>query len=259
MLSVVGQASCSVSARSRQGGWRCCHRFGATVSEACRAAPEKAAFSVPCVHGWLRVRGHSLLPLGSGVKEGTWGMAGRGAWQHRVAGRHLPPYFSCIFSRMGTIMSNFGRLAGSSFMQIFISLQMWGDMPGGMVGRSPSRATWERRRAGQDQKPEPSPASERQSPSYLWEESEWALLQWGPCLASPPRCLLRPRSALADLEWCALPSPLLTFMPISMLDKSANGTSRVTSSHSSTAKLHMSAERLLISSGFFCKAVGNPA
>lgn len=48
-------------------------------------------------------------------------------------------------------------------------------------------------------------------------------------------------------------------MPISMLDRSANGTSRVTSSHSSTAKLHMSAERLLISSGFFCKAAGKPA
>lgn len=91
-------------------------------------------------------------------------MARRGAWQRRVAGRHLPPYFSCIFSRMGTIMSNLGRLAGSSFMQIFISLQMWGDMPGGMVGRSPSRATWERRRAGQNQKPEPSPALEEAEP-----------------------------------------------------------------------------------------------
>ena len=77
---------------------------------------------------------------------------GREAWQRRVAGRHLPLYFSCIFSRMGTIMSNLGRLAGSSFMQIFISLQMCGDMPGGMVGRSPSSATWEHGRAGQDQK-----------------------------------------------------------------------------------------------------------
>lgn len=38
-------------------------------------------------------------------------------------------------------MSNLGLLAGSSFMQIFISLQMWGEMPGGMVGRRPSRAT----------------------------------------------------------------------------------------------------------------------
>lgn len=75
MLCVVGQA-CSVSARSCQGGWMCCHRCGATVSEACRAAPEKAALSVPCVRGWLRVRGHSLLPLGSGVKEGTWGWRG---------------------------------------------------------------------------------------------------------------------------------------------------------------------------------------
>lgn len=39
-------------------------------------------------------------------------------------------------------MSNLGLLAGSSFMQILISLQMWGDMPGGMVGRRPSRATY---------------------------------------------------------------------------------------------------------------------
>lgn len=51
-------------------------------------------------------------------------------------------YLSCIFSRMGTIMSNLGLLAGSSFMQILISLQMWGEMPGGMVGRRPSSATW---------------------------------------------------------------------------------------------------------------------
>lgn len=51
------------------------------------------------------------------------------------------------------------------------------------------------------------------------------------------------------------PPPKLTFMPISMLERSANGTSRVTSSQRSTAKLHMSAERRLISSAFFCRAV----
>lgn len=92
-------------------------------------------------------------------------MAGREAWQRQVVGRRLPPYFSCIFSRMGTIMSNLGRLAGSSFMQIFISLHMCGDMPGGMVGRSPSSATWEQGRAGRDQKPVPSPACDRQTHS----------------------------------------------------------------------------------------------
>lgn len=106
-------------------------------------------------------------------------MAGREAWQHQLAGKQPPLYFSCIFSRMGTIMSNLGRLAGSSFMQIFISLQMCGDMPGGMVGRSPSSATWEHRRAGQDQKSGPSPAFDRQSPYLLW----WALLGW-PCPCS---------------------------------------------------------------------------
>lgn len=47
------------------------------------------------------------------------------------------------------------------------------------------------------------------------------------------------------------PESPLTFMPISMLERSANGTSRVTSSHNSTAKLHISAERRLISSAFF--------
>lgn len=46
----------------------------------------------------------------------------------------------------------------------------------------------------------------------------------------------------------------LTFMPISMLERSAKGTSLVTSSHSNTAKLHMSADLLLMSSGFFCSA-----
>lgn len=114
--------------------------MGATEPKACRAAPGKAASSVPCVHGWLRVRGQPLLPLSSGVK-GTWRWGGRehGSVRHR-GGASL--YLSCIFSRMGTIMSNFGRLAGSSFMQIFISLQMCGEMPGGMVGRSPSSATW---------------------------------------------------------------------------------------------------------------------
>lgn len=43
-------------------------------------------------------------------------------------------------------------------------------------------------------------------------------------------------------------------MPISMCERSAKGTSLVTSSHSNTAKLHMSADRRLMSSGFFCKA-----
>ena len=50
---------------------------------------------------------------------------------------------------------------------------------------------------------------------------------------------------------------IFTFMPISMLERSAKGTSLVTSSHSSTAKLHMSAERRLMSSGFFCRADGH--
>ena len=45
---------------------------------------------------------------------------------------------------MGTIMSNLGLLAGSSFMQSLMSLQMWGEIPGGIVGRRPSRATWEK-------------------------------------------------------------------------------------------------------------------
>lgn len=43
-------------------------------------------------------------------------------------------------------------------------------------------------------------------------------------------------------------------MPISMWERSAKGTSRVTSSQSNTAKLHMSADLLLMSSGLFCNA-----
>lgn len=50
-------------------------------------------------------------------------------------------HLSCIFSRIGTIMSNLGLFAGSSFMHIFMSLQMCGDMPGGIVGLKPSKAT----------------------------------------------------------------------------------------------------------------------
>lgn len=38
-------------------------------------------------------------------------------------------------------MSNFGLLAGSSFMQIFMSLQMCGEIPGGIVGLKPSKET----------------------------------------------------------------------------------------------------------------------
>ena len=47
-----------------------------------------------------------------------------------------------------------------------------------------------------------------------------------------------------------------TFMPISIGDMSAKGTSRVASSHISTAKLHMSAARRLISDGFLFSAKG---
>lgn len=39
-------------------------------------------------------------------------------------------------------MSNLGLFAGSSFMQIFMSLQMWGEMPGGIVGLNPSKETY---------------------------------------------------------------------------------------------------------------------
>lgn len=51
----------------------------------------------------------------------------------------------------------------------------------------------------------------------------------------------------------------LTFMPISMCERSAKGTSLVTSSQSNTAKLHMSADLLLMSSGLFCKAENKKA
>lgn len=47
---------------------------------------------------------------------------------------------------------------------------------------------------------------------------------------------------------------MLAFMPISMGERWAKGTSLVTSSHRSTAKLHMSADLLLMSSGRFWRA-----
>ena len=46
----------------------------------------------------------------------------------------------------------------------------------------------------------------------------------------------------------------LTFMPTSMEESSAKGTSLVSSSHRRMAKLHMSAARVLMSSGRRCKA-----
>lgn len=47
-----------------------------------------------------------------------------------------------IFSRMGMIMSNLGRFAGSSFMQILTSRVMCCEVPGGIFTRSPSVATF---------------------------------------------------------------------------------------------------------------------
>lgn len=47
----------------------------------------------------------------------------------------------------------------------------------------------------------------------------------------------------------------ITFMPTSMAESSAKGTSLVSSSHSRIAKLHISAARVLISSGRLCSAV----
>ena len=46
-----------------------------------------------------------------------------------------------------------------------------------------------------------------------------------------------------------------TFMPISIADRSEKGTSRVSISYNIIEKLHMSAARTLISSGFLCSAV----
>jgi len=138
-------------------------------------------------------------------------------------------HLSCIFSKMGTIMSNLGLLAGSSFMQSLISLQMWGEIPGGMVGRRPSRATWAMREI------------EYRKPRNPFTYGCCAL---GTGLSS--HCGLVDRRGKYDA--------LLTFMPISMCERSAKGTSRVTSSHSNTAKLHMSADLLLMSSGLFCSA-----
>lgn len=55
-------------------------------------------------------------------------------------------HLSCIFSKIGTIMSNLGLFAGSSFMHIFMSLQMCGEMPGGIMGLKPSKATYNKRK-----------------------------------------------------------------------------------------------------------------
>lgn len=63
-----------------------------------------------------------------------------------------------------------------------------------------------------------------------------------------------PKKTEETLHYQLTITALQTFIPISMFDKWAKGTSLVTSSHSRMAKLHMSADRRLISSGFFCRA-----
>lgn len=116
-----------------------------------RVASDKALSPFPC---GATVAG---LGAGEGPRLGSTVTGGRGGSPRPAAlgscppttcpdtsgvqARTCQPYLSCIFSRMGTIMSNLGRFAGSSFMQIFISLHTWGEMPGGMVGRRPSSAT----------------------------------------------------------------------------------------------------------------------
>ena len=47
-----------------------------------------------------------------------------------------------ILSNMGMIMSKRGRFPGSSFMQILMSLDMCGEIPGGILMRRPSSATF---------------------------------------------------------------------------------------------------------------------
>lgn len=135
-------------------------------------------------------------------------------------------------------MSNLGRLAGSSFMQIFMSLHTWGEMPGGIVGRRPSRATCKYREEQGGSQNLIVMGREANSPQ------ERITIRG----KSPASCQPSPNTSVY--------SCVLTFIPISMLERSAKGTSRVTSSHRSTAKLHMSAERLFVSSGFFCRAGG---
>lgn len=57
-----------------------------------------------------------------------------GCWHHYA--------FDFIFSKMGIIISKRGRFAASSFMHIFIIRDMWWEIPGGILMRRPSSATW---------------------------------------------------------------------------------------------------------------------
>lgn len=52
---------------------------------------------------------------------------------------HLQNYLF-ILSKIGTIISNVGRLPGSSFMQIVINFEKYDDVPGGTFNRKPSVA-----------------------------------------------------------------------------------------------------------------------
>ena len=57
-------------------------------------------------------------------------------------GRQNCQAFDFIFSKIGIIISKRGLFAGSSFMQIFTIRDMWCEIPGGILMRRPSSATW---------------------------------------------------------------------------------------------------------------------
>lgn len=117
-------------------------------------------------------------------------------------------------------MSNDGRFPGSSFIQILINLARCGEIPGGMLTRSSSNAICNK---------------------YCIDH--WfALIIKNLCACACAR---------------AYRSTQFTFIPHSMGERSAKGTSLVASSHKRTAKLHMSLASKLISEDLLLRASGD--
>lgn len=153
---------------------------------------------------------------------------------------------------MGIIMSNLGRFPGSSLLQILTSRAMWEEIPGGSDNRRPSMAIFSIDFIFKIQN-----YTIKQISYYCWWYVLFLFLHidnaWNIYLTQVRNIFF------FKYQWFQYVSyssnyPVLTFIPVSMGDNSACGTSLVSSSHSSTAKLHMSAAFRLMSSGRLWRA-----
>lgn len=155
---------------------------------------------------------------------------------------------------MGIIMSNLGRFPGSSLLQILTSRAMWEEIPGGSDNRKPSMAIFSIDFIFKIQN-----YTIKQISYYCWWYVLFLFLHidnaWNIYLTQARNIFFFKYQWFQYVSYSSnYPVHVLTFIPVSMGDNSACGTSLVSSSHSSTAKLHMSAAFRLMSSGRLWRA-----